>query len=105
MFLVAVFFVYCTLTAAFAETFLSGLFSLCRVCLVAVLSSRTLPAAACRNPFYPFICALIFPFLLFRCPFRTEGDAEKEGLRQTLQMLQRELGDQQAALSEVCSYF
>lgn len=33
--------------------------------------------------------------------FRTEGDSEKEGLHQTLQMLQRELGDQQALLSEV----
>lgn len=40
------------------------------------------------------------PFKIFG-GIRTEGDAEKEGLRQTLQMLQRELGDQQALLIEV----
>lgn len=32
---------------------------------------------------------------------RAEGDDEKEGLRQTLQMLQKELGDQQGLLNEV----
>lgn len=32
---------------------------------------------------------------------RSEADMEKDGLQQTLQMLQKELGDQNASLSEV----
>ncbi len=32
---------------------------------------------------------------------RTEGDGEKESLRQSLQMLQKELGDQQGLFDEV----
>lgn len=37
--------------------------------------------------------------------FRTEGDAEKEGLRQTIQILQKEMADQSASLGEVwCSF-
>lgn len=36
---------------------------------------------------------------------RTEADAEKDGLHQTIKMLQRELGEQSAALSQVSYCF